>query len=881
MDYRHQEIRKAFFGTGTWIFHHQSYLKWVEESRGLLWIKGKPGSGKSTIMKRILDAFTDERALGQVQLYFFFHRRGEHLQYTQIGMFRAVLYQLLIQVTSTRVNFQKVWEEKKRRQGGENYARHWQLEELRTLFSSLLLAAAEKENVRIFLDALDEAGEESAKDLLSYLYGLGEDVRKSNVCVSICFSCRKYPVFANHGGLEIWLDHENYNDIVAFTAAELNLQLLKDSNHAVAVKVLQADFAHKALGVFLWVALMVPIVAKQYNDGNVLESVRQELRRVPSDLSQIYKHIMKDVVDPEKRPKTLRLMQLVFLAERPLSHLELHNALMFDDDTAQSAVYACETGESGLLRWKDIPDNDVRLERSILSISGGLAETKFNGKRSRQARVQFIHESVNDFWREDYFRCLSSLSSNDPTAEIHYQICLFCLDYCKIVWKTVPHNRDENSNEEIAWRFPFINYATTAWVLHAKKAESRGIQLTELLQIFEWPSQEICTRWLLLYECFIDSESDPGFQRGATLLHAAAAFNLVSFMRALLENGAEVDEEDREGNTALTFAVSHRHGEGGTNETAVQLLVDYGADLNTPRSGRDTPLTIAAKLGDEASVRILVNNGADVNAYYHTLPDDHKTRGPLLAAAESNNDNSVAIARILLDNGADVEGLSRSIQGHNPLWAAVLTKDHGVAQLLLERGARINPQYRLLNYAVTNQHEELFPLLLDYGAEVNDEARGFPKTALVEALDWRSHTLVGLLLEAGADIEGNESKYGSLYKIAKESRYDSNAKILLLLKHKYGRKWALKSGFTLERTAKKGSEAILRLLLRVSVKRPADEYDMLLQSAKTSKIDREWKVKLLLAYKYGLRWLNSDWVSAAGSPTKPGNSSEDKTDQQI
>ncbi|KAI1409855.1 hypothetical protein F5Y13DRAFT_202999 [Hypoxylon sp. FL1857] len=46
---------------GSWLASHQEYLKWIESSNSdLLWIEGKPGSGKSTLSKRIVQKLQEE-----------------------------------------------------------------------------------------------------------------------------------------------------------------------------------------------------------------------------------------------------------------------------------------------------------------------------------------------------------------------------------------------------------------------------------------------------------------------------------------------------------------------------------------------------------------------------------------------------------------------------------------------------------------------------------------------------------------------------------------------------------------------------------------------------------------------------------------------------
>src|SRR4051812_33371683 len=56
MDTRQAVIENAEANTCGWLFQGSRYQDWLDSqqlkrSRGLLWIKGKPGSGKPTLMK--------------------------------------------------------------------------------------------------------------------------------------------------------------------------------------------------------------------------------------------------------------------------------------------------------------------------------------------------------------------------------------------------------------------------------------------------------------------------------------------------------------------------------------------------------------------------------------------------------------------------------------------------------------------------------------------------------------------------------------------------------------------------------------------------------------------------------------------------------------
>jgi polynucleotide 5'-kinase involved in rRNA processing len=76
--------------TCAWIFEHHLYQAWstrkdLERSHGILWIKGKPGSGKSTLM-RFLAKKTSPYP-GSLRLLFFFNPRGTELERSVIGLY--------------------------------------------------------------------------------------------------------------------------------------------------------------------------------------------------------------------------------------------------------------------------------------------------------------------------------------------------------------------------------------------------------------------------------------------------------------------------------------------------------------------------------------------------------------------------------------------------------------------------------------------------------------------------------------------------------------------------------------------------------------------------------------------------------------------------
>ena len=152
-------------------------------------------------------------------------------------------------------------------------------------------------------------------------------------------------------------------------------------------------------------------------------------------------------------------------------------------------------------------------------------------------------------------------------------------------------------------------------------------------------------------------------------LYEAAARGDVDVIQQHIANGADLNEPDSRGRTALGHAAN-----AGRLE-AVTLLAKSGANVNAP-SADVPPLVIAALQRRADIVTVLVENAADVNA------KDTSGRTTLIVAAENGQKE---IVDLLVAKGADVN--SRDNRGTTPLTAATRGRHSEVAQLLREHGA--------------------------------------------------------------------------------------------------------------------------------------------------------------------------------------------------
>ncbi|OKO97966.1 Ankyrin repeat domain-containing protein 50 [Penicillium subrubescens] len=244
------------------------------------------------------------------------------------------------------------------------------------------------------------------------------------------------------------------------------------------------------------------------------------------------------------------------------------------------------------------------------------------------------------------------------------------------------------------------------------------------------------------------------------------------------------------------------------HRAVVKLLLENGADIEARDSDYgQTPLLWATESGHEAVVKLLLEKGADFKA-----KDSKYGRTPLLWAAERGDE---AVVKLLLEKGADFK-TTDSKYGRMPLlWAAVMGHK-AVAKLLLEKGADIESTSRngrtSLSWAAERGHEAVTKLLLEKGADVEaNDSNG--QTPLSLAAEEGMEAVVKLLLEKGADVEAKGSNGQTPLSWAAECGEEAVVKLLLergadteAKDSEYGRtplSWATEGG----------SAAVVKLLL--------------------------------------------------------------------
>jgi hypothetical protein len=101
MDSRKTTIKQEQKKTCRWFLSHPCYKAWLDpaslaQHHGFLWISGKPGAGKSTIMKFAYSSMKAKaRHKHAITASFFFNARGNGLEKSISGMYRSLLFNCL------------------------------------------------------------------------------------------------------------------------------------------------------------------------------------------------------------------------------------------------------------------------------------------------------------------------------------------------------------------------------------------------------------------------------------------------------------------------------------------------------------------------------------------------------------------------------------------------------------------------------------------------------------------------------------------------------------------------------------------------------------------------------------------------------------------
>jgi ankyrin repeat protein len=752
IDARQMTIKSGHAKTCKWLLKMQEYLDWLNvdklvEHHGFLWIKGKPGTGKSTLMK-FAHAHARKTMKDKIIISFFFNARGEDLEKSTAGMYRSLLLQLLERIPELQCVFDSLGSTAMSSSGSHQ----WSVETLKELFEQAIQLLG-KRSLICFIDALDECEERQIRDMVAFFEQLGELAISAGIQFQVCFSSRHYPHITISKGLDLVLEGQEGHDqdITNYLDSELKIGAGK-----LAAEI-RGELQSKASGVFMWVVLVVEILNKE-NDGGRVHVLRQKLRDIPNDLHELFRQIL--MRDCYNRDELLLCIQWILFAKQPFKPEELYLAIL-------SGV-APEVLGSGNI---DEITMDV-MKKFILNSSKGLAEIT----KSKTPTVQFIHESVRDFLVKEngLGELFPDLGSNFQ-GQSHDRLKQCCLIYMGIdhsahldMGKPLPEASEEEAADlrQLATKmFPFLEYAIRMVLCHADAAESRGVDQGDLIRSFPLDN------WIKLNNLF-EKAKVRRYTQNASLLYILAEHNMSNLIRIHPNNLSYVEVEDERYGLPLFAALATGSKEAvqtfieletsKLREIYRQYRYDESKDILSGRglkfSKRRTLLSYMAELGDEMVWAFML----DARKISVADTKDKYGQTPLFCAAQKGY---TVVVKLLLETG-EVYADSRDNTGQTPLSWAARNGNETIVKLLLATGkvdidSRDYTSQTPLLQAARNGHEVVVKLLLATGKVDTDSRDIFGQTPFSRAAGSGHEAVVKLLLATGkVDTDLRDNNYG-------------------------------------------------------------------------------------------------------------------------
>ncbi|KAK3296861.1 uncharacterized protein B0H64DRAFT_390543 [Chaetomium fimeti] len=449
MDERWRNVEEPAAQTTLWLYEQPSYQDWFHNRNqdkhcGLLWLKGKPGAGKSTLMKAAFRrAEAQQIQSGYWTAAFFFNAKGSELEHSPLGLFRSLLYQLLPRYPSHMRRFAQILSSKSELNPDKPPALGES--ELKTFLQSMFATKIEGRTV-IFVDALDECDAKAMRSQAYFWREITQSAHAAGTELSVCLSSRHFPAITVTNCPEILVDQHNNQDIIRYVDQRLGLGI---SEAEPERQILRDRIISKSAGVFLWVTLVVDDILQKRDEGTSLRSLLGELDNIPEELETLFSSLLR-ALEPGLRRLTLRLFEWVVLATRPLRLYEWHHILGFIQSEPPESLAAWRKSEK-------YTDSTEQLAKQIRTVSKGLIEivssvgvgdhqsdgsalsSAYAGAGSMELDqgenriVQVIHESVREYFLHGGGSSLFDESHTQSfVAQGHLSIIGTCLDYINI-----------------------------------------------------------------------------------------------------------------------------------------------------------------------------------------------------------------------------------------------------------------------------------------------------------------------------------------------------------------------------------------------------------------------------------------------------------------
>ncbi|KAI8689562.1 NACHT domain-containing protein [Fusarium sp. Ph1] len=759
-------------GTLQWFLDSDTYQKWIHAASDLdpdgqtqdlrtLFCPGLAGAGKTILTSAVIQDLGSRFPRGSdpnvgIAYFYCFYNCQEQQSTTNLLL---VLLEQLLPTRPHRHSSTRLPHHTRKRFDSRPVTSPPSLFKIMESFEEVI---AKYDRVFFVIDALDECGPEDRTELLKQIFRL-QTGNKVHLFVTSDPNPDVERMFANTPSLEIKADQEDVRSYL-----ERSIDALPDfvKEDPALKEDIKNTIIKAAPGSFLAVVLQLKSLAAMSSTEDLRAAFVGVARYTPSaPYDTMYEAAMSRIESQARDQAGLAKHTLAYTlcARCPWTAAELCHALMvkvgeteLNWDTMPS-LQAIITACSGMMVTIGHEERDEQDEQDDADNSNGddgsdeAAMMRLIWRTNMRldcVAVRLVHRTAHEYLQR---MCERWLPERDKWMS---DTCMAYLSLCYFD----DGSRCYKSHLMLRQRiFPLYFYAALHWGFHARAAFDKFPDMASMDFEFLGSSTLIKASCDVMFRVgqWSRVEDHAGRYPGGMMgLHIAAHLGIANLVRALgTRAGAMVNALDEWGSTALSWATNRGH------EQAVEAILEFKAiDVDIRDCRGKTPISLAARHGHTAIVKMLLDHGANPNL------KDFDRATPLWHAAKEGHTTTMTL---LTKCGVDVNVASTVdwIDLHTPLSLAVTNGLSEMVSLLLAQ-PNIQPRVRIrpsnmgkyppctpLGLAVRSGLSNAVDMLLSK-PEIAAAARtGEDGEMLLHSAVWHGHEeTVRLLLNNGADV---------------------------------------------------------------------------------------------------------------------------------
>ncbi|KAL4908357.1 hypothetical protein BDW74DRAFT_175046 [Aspergillus multicolor] len=380
-------------------------VEWLTHGSKIYHVSGKPGSGKSTLMKYLwghehtrqyLEKWAETKVL--VLSKYFFWKPGSSLQKSLKGLVRGLLFSIVsVAPKLIPVIFPKQWDTTltSANIAFDSHA------EIHQAFLALINCdeAYVGHKFALFIDGLDEFEGNHAEMVKLLLHWA--DLQPDNV--KICVSSRDWAVFHDlfQPFPRIRLHELTRHDILKVVKSTLdtNQNCLEMGLNG---EKLQRQIVQKSAGVFLWVTLILRDVEEGLRSGDSLAVLEAKIDSLPTELEDLFWQLLKQIHRVDQRDAYATLTVALQCPNNwPMIRF------VFLEDYLKEPEFAMSKNWGSTDR-SDVTERLEKFPRKIYGKFKGLLEVGAAGRKPSMSddltfkhTVKLTHRSIVEFLRSE------------------------------------------------------------------------------------------------------------------------------------------------------------------------------------------------------------------------------------------------------------------------------------------------------------------------------------------------------------------------------------------------------------------------------------------------------------------------------------------------